>query len=104
MIREVVVQLGDGLKIFPYPRSDMVLPQHAVGQARLRRRHIEKPPQARPAKAIKEVDGSGTVWMETLSMYTLYVAAPVKVLKANVSPATGVKPGMARFETSEVPP
>ena len=32
-----------------------------VGQARLRRRHIENPTQASPAKAIKEVDGSGTV-------------------------------------------
>ena len=32
-----------------------------VDQARLRRRHIENPPQASPAKAIKEVDGYGTV-------------------------------------------
>ena len=32
-----------------------------ASQARLRRRHIEKPPQAIPASAMAQVEGSGTI-------------------------------------------
>ena len=33
-------------------------------QARLQRRHIEKPPQAIPARAMMQVEGSGTACTE----------------------------------------
>jgi hypothetical protein len=64
MIRVVVVKLlggGDGTCGDRSAADEGEGEGGGVDQARLRRRHIENPPQASPAKAIKEVDGSGTV-------------------------------------------
>jgi len=48
-----------------------------VRQARFRRRHMEKPPKAMPARAIQEVAGSGTAAI-------VIVAAPPAVTTSSV--------------------
>ena len=57
-----IFRMGPGSVMNAMSRMSSPHPGHWLGllQARLRRRHIENPPQARPARAMPYVEGSGT--------------------------------------------